>query len=60
MVNSIGVNATKSGVLFPRVDHRTPSPSITNILQIPVVTKYRYLGIWLTDCYNMQLDIVAR
>lgn len=60
MVNSIQVNANKSGILVPRVDWRTPSPSLKCIDQIPLVKEYKYLGVLFDDAFNFTADLSLR
>ena len=49
------MNYQKSGVMAVRVDRRTPVyKARSTVLQVPVVTQYKYLGLLLDDCGDMK------
>lgn len=54
--NDLKINYSKSGILIPKVDHRTPSYPKKFLKDIPVVEKYKYLGVTIDMCLTFQFS----
>ena len=48
------MNKQKSAVMCVRVDRRTPMPNFEQVIGIPVVPEYKYLGVTLDDCGSVK------
>ena len=40
-----------------RNDRRTPAPIVKDIYDIPIVEKYKYLGVTLDDSLNLKPEL---
>ena len=58
--NFIEVNLSKCGLMELRADRSTTQTVEGNIMGIPVVHKYKYLGVILDDCLDLREEIAIR
>ena len=55
--NGIEVNKAKSGIMVVRKDRRTPNPIQRSYRGYPLVDQYKYLGVLIDNCLNLQMEV---
>jgi hypothetical protein len=51
--NNSEVNKAKSGILISKLDGRTRNPPQSHLRGIPIVSSYKYLGITVSNTFNV-------
>ena len=50
------LNLKKCGALKLRIDRRTNLPVVREVLGIPILESYKYLGVHIDDCLKMDQE----